>query len=97
MDSFTHILGSFAKLSSILEVEASTVTLVDASGNIVEEKHPKTTPDEVFVQGILKSGAVVSTNYRQIPAKTTVTRTGIRWIITGTQGEIELTTPELQW
>jgi len=47
------------------------------------------------VQGELNSGAVVSVNFRRIPfGLKTVDHTGLRWVITGTEGEVELTTPE---
>jgi predicted dehydrogenase len=97
LDSFTHVLGDFASLNSILKVDETSTALADDDGKIVDEKYPKTTPDEVFVQGILKSGTVVSTNFRQTPGGKSVTSTGIHWIITGTEGEIEVKTWEKQW
>jgi hypothetical protein len=63
--------------------------LCDPDGNVVEKAHPKTTPDQIFIQGTLESGAVVSINYRDVPSGKTVHELGIRWIITGTEGEIE--------
>lgn len=56
----------------------------------------KTAPDHIFVHGTLKSGTFVSVNYRT-PNSNTVSGTGVRWTITGTEGEIEITTPETSW
>lgn len=97
LDSFIHVLGDFASLTSLLKIEESSTALVDTEGVIVEKNYPKNTPDEIFVQGTLHSGAIVSTNFRHIPTGKSVTGTGIRWIITGTKGEIEITTREISW
>ena len=97
LDSFVYVLGNFTNLSSILKVGEHTVALVDAGGNIVDPAYPNTTPDEIFVQGTLKSGGVASINYHWVPVGKTVNGTGVRWTIVGTKGEIEITTPETTW
>jgi predicted dehydrogenase len=59
-------------------------------------EYPKNTPDHILVQGVLKdSGAVASICSRDIMH--TVDGIGLRWLITGTKGEIEVTAPEGQW
>jgi hypothetical protein len=48
------------------------------------------------VQGTLKSGAFASINYRAVHVKT-ASGTGVRWTITGTDGEIEVSSGEFAW
>jgi predicted dehydrogenase len=48
------------------------------------------------VHGTLKSGAFASINFRDVHGKT-VSGAGVRWTITGTEGEIEVTSPEFPW
>ncbi len=98
MDSFTHVLGPFKILSSILKTEYKTINVLSVTGELVSPNHPKTTPDHVLVQGTLSSGAVVSLTYRTIPdPDQPIDEVGIRWLITGDEGEIELCTPVGQW
>lgn len=62
------------------------------TGEVVNPAHPRTAPDHIFVQGTLESGAVASLNFRK--AKKSVDGLGLRWLISGTDGEIEVTFPE---
>ena len=62
------------------------------TGEIVNPAHPKTAPDHILVQGVLESGAVASIDFRK--AKKPVDGLGLRWLITGANGEIEVTIPE---
>jgi hypothetical protein len=57
--------------------------------------HTKTAPDHVLVQGILESGALASISFRTVAS--TVDNVGIRWLISGAEGEIEVTTPQMLW
>jgi hypothetical protein len=57
--------------------------------------HTKTAPDHVLVQGILESGALASISFRTVAS--TVDNVGIRWLISGAEGEIEVTTPQMSW
>lgn len=62
------------------------------TGEMINPAHPKTAPDHILVQGVLESGAVASIDFRK--AKKPVDGLGLRWLITGTGGEIEVTLPE---
>jgi predicted dehydrogenase len=62
------------------------------TGEISNPAHPRDTPDHYFVQGELESGAVASIAFRK--AQKAVDDVGLRWFITGTKGELELTMPE---
>ena len=55
-------------------------------------KHPKTAPDHILVQGELANGALASISFRK--ARKPVDALGLRWLITGTKGELEVTFPE---
>lgn len=96
LDSFIHVLGEFVEPHSILKTFQTKIPIRGADGQIKVQEHPKNTPDHILVQGILKqSGAVASICYRSVPS--TADGVGLRWLITGTKGEIEVTLPEAQW
>ncbi|RDW91640.1 hypothetical protein BP5796_02805 [Coleophoma crateriformis] len=96
-ESFLHIFGEFSTFSSILENKYNTVALVDMNtGQVVDPAYPRTSPDQVLLQGILKSGAVDSVSARMSNIMT-VDSIGYRWILTGTEGEIEVIAPYAQW
>ncbi|KAH6896825.1 hypothetical protein B0T10DRAFT_583489 [Thelonectria olida] len=93
LDAFTSVLGDFKTVQSVLKTQQLTVpTFSIKTGKQVESAHPRTAPDHVFVQGELSSGAVASLSFRK--AKKPVDGLGLRWLITGTEGEIEITFPE---
>ncbi|KAM3070495.1 hypothetical protein ACMFMG_010318 [Clarireedia jacksonii] len=96
LDSFIHVLGNFTSLHSITKIAYPTLDLIGPDGEVVERNFPRTAPDHVFVHGTLESDAIVSIDYRE-PGGPSASGVGLRWIITGTEGEIELTTPELMW
>lgn len=83
-------------MSSTLKTAYPNTAIVTAEGKVVKENVIRTSPDHILVQGTLSSGALASLSYYTAPA-TTIDNTGIRWLITGTEGEIEVTTPEGQW
>jgi predicted dehydrogenase len=60
------------------------------TGEVVNPEKRRTAPDHVFVQGTLESGAVVSISTRTPPKP--IDGHGLRWLITGTEGELELIT-----
>ncbi len=68
------------------------VPIVNSNGEFVGPGHRKTSPEQILVQGILKSGAVVSLAFRK--PKVSIDGVGFRWLITGTEGEIEAIAPE---
>ncbi|KAF9880787.1 oxidoreductase family protein [Colletotrichum karsti] len=98
LDSFTHIVGAFQTdtISSILKTDVDEVAIYSSDRtSIVKPSHPKTAPDHILVQGLLKNGAPAMINFRT--AASTVDDVGIRWVITGSKGEIETTTPSFSW
>jgi predicted dehydrogenase len=93
LDTFTYVLGDFVQVQGLLNSQYHTVPLIDiATGQVVEAAYPKTAPDNVLVQGILENGATASLALRT--SKSAVDGTKFRWIITGTEGEIEYLVPE---
>ncbi|CAM1510623.1 Fc.00g009580.m01.CDS01 [Cosmosporella sp. VM-42] len=93
LDAFTSVLGDFETIQSTLKNHNPTVTTVKmATGEVVDTAFPKSAPDHTFIQGVLESGAVASITFRK--AKKPVDGLGLRWLITGTEGEIEVTLPE---
>jgi predicted dehydrogenase len=93
--NFKHVLGDFAKLKSIVKTQYPTIRLVDAVGNAIHTSHHKTAPDHVLVQGTLASSALASISFRTVSS--TIDGVGIRWLISGTEGEIEATVLEILW
>lgn len=83
------------KLQSILKTNFSTVPIVGPDGNAVDPVHIKTSPDHIFIQGVLEGGAVASIAFRK--PQSAIDNTGFRWLITGTEGEIVVTAPEEHW
>ncbi|KAG0652059.1 Aspirochlorine biosynthesis E [Hyphodiscus hymeniophilus] len=96
LDTFINVLGTFDTLNSLLKTDRKTGILVDAAGDLVDPAYPITSPDHIFVHGTLNSGVSASINFRAISGKT-VSGTGVRWTITGTEGEIEVSSPEVGW
>ncbi|KAK3356623.1 putative oxidoreductase [Lasiosphaeria hispida] len=92
LDSFVNILGDFDALQATLSTQWPTVPLLDATGQVVDPAMPRTVPDHIMVQGKLQSGAVASISFRH--TKSSVDRTSLKWIISGTEGEIEISLPE---
>lgn len=93
LDAFTHVLGDFSTTNTTLINNHPTVPLLDmTTGQVANPAAPKNTPDHIFLNGRLASGAAASITVR----KTTkpVDELGLRWLISGTKGEIEVTMPE---
>ncbi|PTB57375.1 hypothetical protein M431DRAFT_491604 [Trichoderma harzianum CBS 226.95] len=83
MDAFTYVLGDFASLKSLLDIQHPTVKTIDSSsGTIVNPAH------HFFVQGKLENGAIANVAFRKVDK--TVDGKGLRWLISGTKGEFEL-------
>jgi hypothetical protein len=90
-------LGSFEKLSSVLKTEYKTSAIVNIkTGQVETPDYPKSSPDHIFVQGTLSSGALASISYFAAPTPT-IDPVGVRWIISGSKGQIEVVTPPGQW
>jgi predicted dehydrogenase len=95
LDSFIDVLGGFEDLHGILKTYGKTVPVFNTKGEVVDAAYPRTSPDHILVQGTLSSGAVASITFRK--PLSAVDNTGFRWLITGTKGEIEVTTKETMW
>jgi predicted dehydrogenase len=96
LDTFTYVLGDFDDVHGVLKTQFPTSIVIDFStGKVVNPVHPRTAPDQIFVQGTLTSDAVASIAYRKAPASADDRYT--RWIISGTEGEIELTITKGHW
>ncbi|CAH0042291.1 unnamed protein product [Clonostachys rhizophaga] len=96
LDSFTHVLGGFESLQSSLKTEITEIK-IPAEDGVNEHVASKNVPDHVLVQGKLKSGAMASIAYRWANLNEAVDDVGVRWIITGRDGEIEITTDQSHW
>ncbi|CAG9978544.1 unnamed protein product [Clonostachys byssicola] len=96
LDSFTYVLGDFETLQSDLKTEITEIPVMKDDGTLTEPLK-KNTPDHVLVQGRLKSGAMASIAYRWCYLQEAVGDVGIRWIVSGTEGELELTTDQGSW
>jgi predicted dehydrogenase len=93
LDTFTHTLGDFETIQSTLKTQHPVVPIFSMEKQtIVDPAYNKTAPDHMLVQGVLTSGAVAAISFRK--AKKPVDDLSIRWLITGTEGEIEVTVPE---
>ncbi|KAK4065164.1 uncharacterized protein Triagg1_8603 [Trichoderma aggressivum f. europaeum] len=89
MDAFTYVLGDFANLQSLLDIQHPTVKTIDSSsGTIVNPARKKTTSDHFFVQGKLETGAIANVAFRKVDK--TVDGKGLKWLISGTKWEVEL-------
>ncbi|KAM0246713.1 hypothetical protein ACHAQJ_010111 [Trichoderma viride] len=90
LDSFTHILGDFSSFQSILDTQYSTVKLIDfATGEVTDPARKRTAPDHMFLNGKLDNGAIASIAFRKVTK--TVDGKGLRWLISGTKAELEIT------
>lgn len=92
LDTFIQVIGDIPHPQAILETKYPLSKLVDADGTIVDPAFPKTSPDHILVQGIAGDGVVSSFVFRK--SREPVDGTGIRWIITGTNGEVCITGPD---
>ncbi|KAH8817282.1 hypothetical protein F5884DRAFT_247047 [Xylogone sp. PMI_703] len=90
MDTFLYLLGDFDEIKPIMSTQIPIMKSIDtATGKVVNPSVKKTAPDHVFITGMLKSGAIASINLRK--AQKPIDEHSLRWIITGDEGELELT------
>lgn len=83
-------MGDFATLQSILDIQYSPVKLIDfTTGEVTDPARKRTSPDHMLLNGKMESGAVASISFRK--ATKTVDGKGLRWLISGTKGELEIT------
>ncbi|KAK4449688.1 putative oxidoreductase [Podospora aff. communis PSN243] len=94
LDSFVDVLGGFETLQAGLHVQWPDVPIVSLqTGEVVRKEYRRTAPDTIMVQGRLESGAVASISFRH--SKASVDFTGVKWVISGTEGEMEVVFPEM--
>lgn len=86
-----HAVGEFKTLQVIFKTHSKTIPLFDSTGKVVDPAFKTTAPEYILIQGVLESGAVASINVRFVPAS--VDQASIRWIVSGTEGEIAFTAP----
>lgn len=79
-----EVLGDLGDFSARI-LNLRTTALVTDTGETI----PKTAPDQILLQGVLKSGAAVSTHYRGGMSR----GTNLLWEINGTEGDIQVTAP----
>ncbi|KAF7563649.1 hypothetical protein G7046_g434 [Stylonectria norvegica] len=87
---FIKVLGDFQSVQGIYKNQDKTVKTLDDSWATVDPAYKVTAPDTILLQGILESGAVASFSIRAT-SRSTVDDIGYRWLIAGTEGEIEFT------
>ncbi|KAK1754282.1 putative oxidoreductase [Echria macrotheca] len=93
LDSFVDVLGDFQTLQAGLHTQQTTVSLINlATREVIDPEYPRTAPDHIMVQGQLETGAVASIGFRH--TLSSVDSVAIKWIISGTNGEIEVLFPE---
>lgn len=85
------MLGEFKDVQAVFKTYQKTSPLFGADGTVVDPAYKVTAPEYILVQGVLESGAVASINVRCTPAS--VDNVGFRWLISGSEGEIEFTAP----
>lgn len=81
-------MGDFETLKSFLPNHYPEVMLFNGQGELVDPSFKKSVPDHFFVQGTLKGGAAARIAFRKTDK--TVDGKGMRWIISGEKGEMEL-------
>ncbi|KAI1171398.1 oxidoreductase [Nemania sp. FL0916] len=95
LDSFIHVLGDFAEVNAIMKKGAAKVRILNTKGEVVNPDYPKTAPENILIQGVLESGAVASISQRKSTAE--IDDVSFRWIISGTEGELEVIVPKHAW
>ncbi|KAK0652455.1 oxidoreductase family protein [Cercophora newfieldiana] len=94
LDSFIDVLGDFETVQAALHTQRPVMPIVNLeTREVVNPGHPKTSPDHIMVQGKLESGVVASISFRH--AMSGVDSTIVKWIISGTEGEMEIVFPEM--
>lgn len=81
VDALCYCLGEFTQVSATMVNRRKTFTLVPDGKQL-----PMTAEDQVAVQGVLESGAVVSAHYRGGLSR----GTNLLWEINGTEGDLQI-------
>ena len=84
-------LGGFQEVQSVLKTTRKTVPIVNEKLEVVDPAYKVTAPDQMTMQGVLENGAIASLSLRAVanPAADV----SFRWIISGSEGEIDVATP----
>ncbi|TVY49794.1 Galactose/lactose metabolism regulatory protein [Lachnellula occidentalis] len=98
-DSFTHVLGPFSSpLNALFDLKYPRTKMMDFATMTQHAELDRTSPDHVFVQGKLASGALASIAFRTLPTPNKEVEDGfLKWTITGTEGEIVVVQKEGHW
>lgn len=84
------VLGyGFTTAHSVLANRRPEVKLLDSTGKVISENHPKTADDTIFLNGILASGIPLSVSLRG--GSQFKGQPGLDWRIYGSTGEIRIT------
>lgn len=94
MDTFTHILGDFASVTTTASTIHKTHTLVDDNGNPTGETLPSEMRDHYTFSGNLVGGAHATFIIRA-GVKTTPGHKTLQWEIEGSKGMIRMESDEM--
>jgi predicted dehydrogenase len=87
LDDILYALGPFASLSSTATTHYLNVKLLDANGNVTGEA-TSTIKDHIAISGILKSGALISIQWRT--GGSSANRRQFLWEIDGEDGVLRV-------
>ncbi|KAI1263642.1 NAD(P)-binding protein [Xylariaceae sp. FL1019] len=88
-DAFVSVVGGFATIQSVFKNQVKNTQTVDSQGNVIDPDFKVTSPEQMLIQGILKSGAAANFSIRT--TATAAEQASYRWVITGTEGEVVYT------
>jgi predicted dehydrogenase len=91
LESMASALGELKEVSCVVKTMKPVTKIVDDKGEVIEAEFKKTAPDQVAMTGTFESGALMSFHMRGGSS----IAGGFRWLIYGTDGEIEVTGPAL--
>ncbi|KAF2478115.1 NAD-P-binding protein [Lindgomyces ingoldianus] len=91
LEAITFVLGPLATYTPLLSISKPTTDLLNSSGQTVRTI-PRTSHDQILLQGTLTSSAVLSYHLRGGPAFSNTS--GLIWRIYGSSGEIQITGPD---
>ncbi|KAH9891456.1 oxidoreductase [Xylariomycetidae sp. FL2044] len=94
LDSMVHVLGDFKDVSAMLKTYRPTTVVLNAKGEVVNQLEA-TAPDHMFIQGMVEKDVMTSISVRKSKAR--IDDADLRWIISGIEGEIEVTIPNGLW
>ncbi|KAH7309154.1 putative oxidoreductase [Stachybotrys elegans] len=90
LDAFVHVLGGFSTVQSVFNIGQRTTNLLNATfTEVVEPNFQPTAPDTMLAQGALTNGGAANLSLRASEAA--ADGVGLRWVISGTEGELVYT------